>query len=603
MVYAVVITGITYFAAALLEHLLSIWRAPRRAAWLSALVIGTVAPVLIPVWQTASHSSANAPTSITRADPPRLTLPTSRAVTTMPGITATRSAGFDATSVRQRWSRLVEATLPIFWLGAPALLFLLALISYIRLKRQSAAWPAADIDGTCVMVSPDRGPAVFGIWRHFIVIPRWALSLDEEARALMLCHEREHLRAHDPQCLLMGMMAALLFPWNAALWLLVRRLRLAIELDCDDRVLRGHADARAYGSLLLTVCARRSRETAFAVALAERPSMLERRIKAMTAVTPPRRLLISIPLLLTVTILSMAAARTPSPRPPLLGRHNAVRREPRAADNTFLPLLEKASAGPSVHREPAASGAARGRSLRRLASPESLPRVSATWENAPIENVIAAFATFSHRRITIATDVAGFVTATVVDQPWPQALEEIMSRRGLSVEFRADSSVYISRRRDSESRSQEGLGVLPIGRMVSGTVDNAETGAPISKAYINVAGVQLIGAPNEAWSDDRGRFSLRVPDGEVWLDASAPGYEFSRVTLGPTDSIAVVQGRSTGECSSSDTTNASTARRRRLVRDLFYEPFIVIDGKVLSGAKPQATACGQGRSQIGARPD
>jgi hypothetical protein len=470
------------------------------------------------------------------------------------------------------------------WLGASASLFLLALISYARLKRQSASWPAADIDGTRVVVTPNCGPAVLGIWRQLIVMPRWAFSLDEEARALMLCHEREHLRARDPQCLVMAMFAALLFPWNAALWFVVKRLRLAIELDCDDRVLRGDVDARTYGSLLL-LCAHRGREMPFAVALAERSSMLEQRIKAMTAAaaTPPRRLLSSIPLLLAVTLLSVAAARTPSPRPPSLGRHRADNPEARAVTNTALPGAEKAPAAPSAQREQAAPAPARIQPLPRLTSAESLPLISASWENAPIETVVAAFATFSHRRITTAPGVGGLVTASVVDEPWPQALEAIMARYGLRVEFRADSSVYISPWRDSQSRSKDALGVLPAGRMVSGTVDNTATGAPIANAYIGVAGTQLIGAPNETWSDERGRFSLRVPDGEVWLDASAPGYEFRRVTLGPTDSIAVFHGRSTGECASSDTSHTTTAPRRPLV----LVPGLFIDGKLLSTAKPQ----------------
>jgi hypothetical protein len=170
-----------------------------------------------------------------------------------------------------------------------------------------------------------------------------------------------------------------------------------------------------------------------------------------------------------------------------------------------------------------------------------------------------------------------------------------MTRHGFRVEFRADSSVYISPWRDSESRSKEDFAVLPTARIVSGTVDDAETGGPIPNAHINVVGTQLIGAPNEAWSDERGRFSLRVPDGEVWLDASARSYEFSRVTLGPTDSIAVFRGRNTGECSSSDT----TASRRPGVRDLIFAPLFLLDGKVLSEPKPQKTPCVQGRRQIG----
>jgi TonB family protein len=43
-------------------------------------------------------------------------------------------------------------------------------------------------------------------------------------------------------------------PWNPLLWWQFRRLRAAIEMDCDRRVLRGRpGDRRAYGELLLEV--------------------------------------------------------------------------------------------------------------------------------------------------------------------------------------------------------------------------------------------------------------------------------------------------------------------------------------------------------------
>jgi hypothetical protein len=450
-----------------------------------------------------------------------------------------------------------------------------------------------DIDGVRVVVTPDCGPAVLGIWRQRILIPGWALSLNREARGLMLRHEREHLRALDPQLLLIATCTALLFPWNAVLWVIVRRLRLAVELDCDNRVLRGRADARAYGSLLLSVCARRGREMPFTVALAERSSMLEQRIKAMTAVTPRRRLHRSIPLLLAVTLLSVAAARTPTPRAPSFGRLGIAAPKQYAVS----PQTAKASAAPRADRTELTPTAVDARPLPRLASPESLPRVTVTWDNAPIETVIAAFAAFSNRRITTAPDVVGSITATLVDQPWRRALETIMTRHGLRVEFRADSSVYISTLRGSESRSQKSIGVPPAGHTVSGTVDDADTGAPIPNAHINVAGIQLIGAPNETWSDDRGRFSLRVPDGEAWLDAYARGYEFTRVTLGTTDSVAVFHGRGTADCSSSETLRTAKQGNSRRIESVF-EPVLIIDGKVISNAAPTRKACEHSPSRL-----
>jgi TonB family protein len=75
-------------------------------------------------------------------------------------------------------------------------------------------------------------------------------------------------------------------PWNLALWFQARRLRLAIELDCDARVLRAHPSAERYGLLMMTIAQRRSvAPTLFAPMLAEPATQLERRIMAMSTTT------------------------------------------------------------------------------------------------------------------------------------------------------------------------------------------------------------------------------------------------------------------------------------------------------------------------------
>jgi hypothetical protein len=103
----------------------------------------------------------------------------------------------------------------------------------------------------------------------------------------MVAHEREHLAAGDPWLLAAALGALVLVPWNAPLWWIVRRLRHAIELDCDRRVLRRCVQTRAYGALLLKVS--QGPAPGFAVVtpmLGEPVSYLERRIRAMTPRMP-----------------------------------------------------------------------------------------------------------------------------------------------------------------------------------------------------------------------------------------------------------------------------------------------------------------------------
>ena len=74
-------------------------------------------------------------------------------------------------------------------------------------------------------------------------------------------------------------------PWNLALWWHLRRLRLAVEMDCDSRVVGALGDARAYGELLLKVAQASSRGPGLQPALLG-VGMLERRLTQLVAPVP-----------------------------------------------------------------------------------------------------------------------------------------------------------------------------------------------------------------------------------------------------------------------------------------------------------------------------
>jgi TonB family protein len=97
-------------------------------------------------------------------------------------------------------------------------------------------------------------------------------------------HEGEHLRAGDSRVVTLGLLVAGLTPWNPVSWWQLRRLRTAVEIDCDARVLGHDGDVRAYGAALLTVAAGTMphRRLAFA-AFSESSTSLRARIVAMTS--------------------------------------------------------------------------------------------------------------------------------------------------------------------------------------------------------------------------------------------------------------------------------------------------------------------------------
>jgi len=62
-------------------------------------------------------------------------------------------------------------------------------------------------------------------------------------------------------------------------------------------------------------------------------------------------------------------------------------------------------------------------------------RISVTWTEAPINDVLLAFAAFSGKSIVPGSNVTGvFVTADINDQPWDVALRTILQGQGLSAD-------------------------------------------------------------------------------------------------------------------------------------------------------------------------
>jgi type IV pilus assembly protein PilQ len=60
------------------------------------------------------------------------------------------------------------------------------------------------------------------------------------------------------------------------------------------------------------------------------------------------------------------------------------------------------------------------------------PRITVTYQDADIRDVVAAFAAFSGRTIVVGKEITGSVTAEVRDQPWDVALRAILQSQGLA---------------------------------------------------------------------------------------------------------------------------------------------------------------------------
>ena len=204
---------------------------------------------------------------------------------------------------------------PLMGLWALMTLALLGLLTggAVRLARQRKAWTRRPLEGDPVLISENFGPALVGLRRPEIVLPEWTLEMAPGDLHLVMLHEREHQKARDTHLLTAGLFALLAMPWNVPLWWQFRRLRAAVEVDCDARVLSGGVSGAEYGALLLRMGQRIGGMGLAAAAMTEPKSLLEGRIKMITQGKPRGRFArAAVALGLAVTILAVAC-ETPTP--------------------------------------------------------------------------------------------------------------------------------------------------------------------------------------------------------------------------------------------------------------------------------------------------
>jgi beta-lactamase regulating signal transducer with metallopeptidase domain len=315
MLYALLVSVLVAAGAWLMEEVVRQRGGPVRFVWLAAL-IATVALVALAPLRTAPPAALPAPT-VSAAQ-----LADGAAEPRRDGAAAAAARALQA--VRTTLARPLRAAaalgtgpagraLAVGWLALSAAALALAAATALRARHARRGWPAREVAGQAVRVSPRAGPAVLGILHPEVVVPAWLLDASEEEQRLVVLHEREHVRARDPLVLAVGCVAAALVPWSPAAWWMLLRLRAAVELDCDARVLRRGVGRRAYGSLLIDMAGRGPGVSLGAPALAGSPSTLERRIRAMNARLPRFARLRAGALTVLSFALVAAACDTPLP--------------------------------------------------------------------------------------------------------------------------------------------------------------------------------------------------------------------------------------------------------------------------------------------------
>jgi lipopolysaccharide transport protein LptA len=277
MVYALVISLLLTLAALAAERLLGLSRRPRRFVWLLMIVASALLPC-INIIVAARTPPPSRVTELSNTEPS-----TRQAIRAYELIKLPLSH-----SAHRLWPVLPYWDFPLgaLWALSSAAMLLGMIGTSLQFRRISNRWPVVQVNGRSIMLAERTGPALFGVLRPQVILPRWLLDASPVIRSIVIAHEESHLAARDPLLLRVAQLIVALAPWNLPAWWQLRRLRFAIEVDCDARVLQTNVDPVSYGETLLAIAQHRSRVPHGAVALTEPISQLERRIQVMLSKTP-----------------------------------------------------------------------------------------------------------------------------------------------------------------------------------------------------------------------------------------------------------------------------------------------------------------------------
>ena len=276
MLYVVVVTVFLSAAALCAERASRFRKGKTRWIWLVSIIASLLVPVLISA-VAIQVPSVVSPTTIDRVIP--LNTVTSSALSPARWIAPTESA---VSALRP-----LDPTLRGAWITMSILLGVALIASGLLLQRRKRSWKQTTLGGVDVLVSRSAGPAVVGLVRPKIVVPEWITQSSASQQAVVIAHEQSHLDAGDQKLLTIALGLLVFMPWNLPIWWQLRRLRRAIEVDCDARVLSQGHGADTYGAALLEVGQQQSAFIGAVAAMSESVSFLEQRIRMMTS--SPRR--------------------------------------------------------------------------------------------------------------------------------------------------------------------------------------------------------------------------------------------------------------------------------------------------------------------------
>jgi bla regulator protein blaR1 len=406
MIYAVLVAALLGTAGWVLERALLALGRPVRWVWVLALAGGAGIPL---VTLTGLAGGGPDPQAAALLHGPEATnalaSPTASPYAPAPLFRVVEKVSGALTDGIRRLADVVPGadlrhrTPALMWGGGSLLLFLALAGSTLRLGRRLRRWPSVRLRGRSrVRITPGLGPAVIGLLHPWIVLPRWVLHLEPGRLEHILVHEEEHVSARDTLVLASAAASVLASFWNPALWWILGRLRSAVEMDCDRRVLSRGISPGEYGSLLVEVGSRGDRLPLHMAALAESSNLLERRLREMRPKSPRHPILAFAGASVLATVLILVACDTQVPAP-TASTDEAAATVPteEAAAEPLAPGLE-----PTVMGDETPAGEAVGESVRVRIRTDQTLRAGEEPARAPlyiVDGVIVSADTYERLNV------------------------------------------------------------------------------------------------------------------------------------------------------------------------------------------------------------
>ena len=206
---------------------------------------------------------------------------------------AVNQAVGEAQNVRVSTETSPGQYLPLLWAAGTLAMLLYALVSFLRLRRRTAA--SVPFSGKAYLCDGADSPFILGVLRPRIFLPS---GLEELQLSHVLAHERAHLRRLDQLWKPLGFLLLAVHWFNPTLWLAYILFCRDMELACDERAVRDlDPAARADYAQALLDLSRPGRMVA-ACPLAFGETGVQQRVKNVLNYRKPAFWIILAPLLL-----------------------------------------------------------------------------------------------------------------------------------------------------------------------------------------------------------------------------------------------------------------------------------------------------------------